>query len=174
MFMKRIRSFLYTEVVTMNITRRTATEHDADFLFQLLRATMQAYVVQTWRERDDAWQRQRFCQHFNPALCQIVLYQDQPIGVICVERRMTEIYLGKIELWPAYQGRGIGTALIIALVTEANQQRVPLTLQVLKVNPARRLHARLGFVICGETATHWLMTTPITRTTGEKDDTPHH
>jgi ribosomal protein S18 acetylase RimI-like enzyme len=157
----------------MNITLRTATEEDADFLFQLQRATMQAYVVQTWGEWDDAWQRRRFRQHFNSVACQIVLDQNQAIGVICVERDANEIRLGKIELLPAYQGRRIGTELLMALVTEANQQRVPLTLQVLKVNPARRLYERLGFVICSETATHWLMTTQIVHTTGENDDALH-
>ncbi len=143
----------------MNITLRAATQSDADFLFQVQCAALQTYVVQTWGAWDDAWQQQRFQQHFNPAACQIVLYQEQAIGVICVDRSTTEIHLGKIELLPAYQGRGIGTRLILDLLIEAAQQGVPVTLQVLKVNPARRLYARLGFVVCDKTATHWLMTT---------------
>jgi ribosomal protein S18 acetylase RimI-like enzyme len=32
-----------------------------------------------------------------------------------------------------------------------------VTLQVLKVNPARRLYERLGFRVTGETPTHFLM-----------------
>jgi ribosomal protein S18 acetylase RimI-like enzyme len=78
--------------------------------------------------------------------------------VIGVERRVTEIFLSQIELLPAFQGQGIGSQLITDLMDEARQQNLPITLQVLKVNPAQRLYQRLGFVVTGETATHFLMT----------------
>ena len=37
---------------------------------------------------------------------------------------------------------------------------MPVELQVLKVNPARRLYGRLGFQVTGETETHYLMQRP--------------
>lgn len=43
------------------------------------------------------------------------------------------------------------------LAAEARAAGLPLRLQVLKVNPAMRLYARLGLRIVGETATHLRM-----------------
>jgi ribosomal protein S18 acetylase RimI-like enzyme len=141
----------------MNVTLRIASVDDADFLFQLHRIAMQTYVMQTWRVWDEEWQLQHFQQYFDPFACQIIVLNGQDIGVISVGREGTSMFLSNIELLPAYQGRGIGTFLIKALLDEAHQKGVVLTLQVLKVNPARRLYERLGFAISGETATHYQM-----------------
>jgi hypothetical protein len=40
---------------------------------------------------------------------------------------------------------------------ESDQTQLPVKLRVLKVNPARRLYERLGFIHKGETPTHYLM-----------------
>jgi len=141
----------------MNVALRAATTDDADFLYRLHRAAMQVYVAQTWGQWDEAWQAQHFRQHFGPLTCQIIVLHRQDIGVLCVVRRATEVFLGNLELLPTYQGQGIGTQLLKTLIDEAHQKRIPLTLQVLKVNPARRLYERLGFSISGETTTHFRM-----------------
>jgi ribosomal protein S18 acetylase RimI-like enzyme len=149
----------------MDIILRAATTDDTDFLYRLHRAAMQEYVVQTWGQWDEAWQSHYFQQHFDPAACQIIVLHGQDIGVISVVRQVTDIFLSNIELLPAYQGLGIGTQLIKALVDEAHRKRVPITLQVLKVNPARRLYERLGFSISGETTTHYQMSATLSVTT---------
>ena len=62
-----------------------------------------------------------------------------------VERRPTEIYLSRIEIHPDYQGRGIGTRLVNALIDEAEQRGQDLVLEVLTVNHrAQALYQRLG------------------------------
>jgi GNAT superfamily N-acetyltransferase len=141
----------------MNVTLRVAAIDDADFLFRLHRTAMQSYVAQTWGAWDEGWQLQHFQQHFDPSACQIIMLHRQDIGVISVVRQETGMFLSNIELLPAYQGRGIGTYLIKTLLDEAYQKDVVLTLQVLKVNPARQLYERLGFAISGETNTHYQM-----------------
>ena len=141
----------------MNVTLRFTTLDDIDFLFRLHRTAMQTYVTQTWGAWDEGWQLQHFQEHFDPAHCEIIVLQAQDIGVISVVRQVTGVFLSNIELLPAYQGQGIGTSLIKTLLDEARQKGVVLTLQVLKVNPARRLYERLGFVISGETVTHFQM-----------------
>ena len=141
----------------MKVTLRVATIDDADFLFRLHRTAMQTYVAQTWGAWDEGWQLQHFQQHFDPATCQVIMLHGQDIGLISVVRQGTGMFLSNIELFPAYQGRGIGTYLIKTLLDEANQKGVALKLQVLKVNPARQLYERLGFAISGETATHYQM-----------------
>jgi ribosomal protein S18 acetylase RimI-like enzyme len=147
----------------MNISLRKATPNDADFLYRLHRAAMQTYVIQTWGTWDEAWQSRYFQQHFTPSTCQIIVVRGQDAGVISVLRRTTDIFLSNIELLPAFQGQGIGTHLITALIAEAQQKGISITLQVLKVNPARRLYERLGFVVNGETPTHYLMSRVPTR-----------
>jgi ribosomal protein S18 acetylase RimI-like enzyme len=141
----------------MDVTLRAATTDDIDFLYRLHRAAMQDVVVKTWGEWDEAWQSQYFQQHYDSSTCQIIVLHGQDIGAISVLRRTTDIFLSKIELLPAYQGQGIGTQRIRALIDEAHQKGVPITLQVLKANPACRLYRRLGFSISGETTTHYQM-----------------
>jgi ribosomal protein S18 acetylase RimI-like enzyme len=62
-----------------------------------------------------------------------------------VDYRPGEIYLSRIELHPGYQGRGIGTSLIRALIDEAARKGQDLVLDVLTVNfRAQALYQRLG------------------------------
>lgn len=65
-----------------------------------------------------------------------------------------------ISLFRPYQGQGIGTKLMQAMLTElaaAGYQRASLSVQ--KENPALRLYQRIGFKIVGDGAddTEWLM-----------------
>jgi Acetyltransferases len=143
----------------MKVTLREATANDLKFLYRLHRAAMEKYVVQTWGQWDEVWQAQYLSEHFDPDSCQIIVAESIDIGVISLVKRPTEIFLSGIEVLPAYQGQGIGTHLISGLMTEARGKGIPITLQVLKVNPARRLYERLGFSINGETATHYTMST---------------
>ena len=65
--------------------------------------------------------------------------------MIDVEYRAAEIYLSRIEIHPDYQGRGIGTSLISALLDEARHKGQDLVLDVLTVNyRAQALYRRLG------------------------------
>lgn len=58
---------------------------------------------------------------------------------------------------PTRQGRGLGTEIVRNLLAEAAAARVPVELQVLKVNPARRLYERLGFTVFAEATIHYRM-----------------
>ena len=79
-----------------------------------------------------------------------------------------EVFLRFIEVLPEYQNQGVGTALIKSILDEAHPTGQPVGLQVLKVNPARSLYERLGFLTTGETATHYMM-----RTTPEQQARPN-
>jgi len=139
-----------------DVVLRAATQADAGFLYDVLKATMQAYVAQTWGwdERD---QQARFRQEFEPGADRIMVLDGEDIGVISVERRTDEVFLDKIYILPRYQGRGIGSELINGVLAQAFGRDLPVTLRVLKVNPAKRLYERLGFVEVGETDASYLM-----------------
>ena len=138
------------------ITTRTATPDDYDFLWQLLKATMQDYVDQTWGW-DEAWQQTYFRGTFDPGENQIVVLNGQDIGVIAVKQTETAVFLSRIYILPEYQGQGIGTQLVESVKAEAFREGLPVTLRVLKVNPARHLYERLGFVVAEERGTHYYM-----------------
>ncbi len=140
---------------------RPATLEDTEFLFHLLKATMREYVDQTWGW-DEEWQQAYFQMRFDATKNQIIVLDDQDIGVISTEKRETEIFLSSIYILSEYQGQGIGTQLLKSLLAEAFGEGLPVTLRVLKVNPARRLYERLGFSVIRETETHYLMkVTPV-------------
>ena len=140
----------------MDVSLRPASHGDYDFLWWLHGATMRAYVDAIWGW-DEAFQRQYFRDHFDPARMEIVERAGEAAGYISVERREEFIFLGAIEIAPDFQGQGIGTGLIRDLQDEAQGRGIPLKLRVLQGNPARRLYERLGFAAMGETETHIMM-----------------
>ena len=141
-----------------NYTLRPASPDDFEFLFRLRAAALGPYVAQIWGW-DEGDQRQRFARAFDPSRYQIV-QSEEAIGAIEVERRAHDIYLANIELLPEHQGKGIGAALIRSIITEADAAHLPVALQVFKINPARRLYERLGFVVTGESENHYQMLRP--------------
>lgn len=139
-------------------TLRQATEADYAFLFHLHQASMKDYVTLTWGW-DEAVQQTLFRERFAPARCQMVVVEGREVGVLAVQHQSDTLFLANLQLLPDYQKQGLGTAIIQMLLGQASQQGIPVTLQVLKVNPARHLYERLGFRVIGETATHYLMST---------------
>lgn len=135
---------------------RPAIHSDRDFLYRLHVAAMRDLVTQVWGW-DEAWQVAYFDDHFAPSGSRVIIVHGVDAGVVAVEWRDTEAFIGTIEILPEYQGRGIGAAVIRQIIAEAKARGLPAALQVLKINPARRLYIRLGFVVTGETATHDLM-----------------
>ena len=138
------------------LTLRPAVQADGEALFQLLKATMVEYVAQTWGW-DEAWQRAYFWDRFDPAANRIVVLDGRDIGVLAVSDRHDAIFVKRLYVLPAYQGRGIGTQLLRGVMARAFTRGLPVRLHVLKVNPARRLYERLGFTQVGETETSYVM-----------------
>jgi ribosomal protein S18 acetylase RimI-like enzyme len=140
----------------MRVTLRAATAADDDFLYELHRATMKDYVAKTWKW-NESWQQDHFHQSFDPQTCHVILFNDQPIGALSVARRVDEVFLASVEISPEHQRQGIGTFVIRQVLDDAGRIGKPVVLQVLKVNPARRLYERLGFCLIGESETHYIM-----------------
>jgi ribosomal protein S18 acetylase RimI-like enzyme len=142
----------------MNISFRPAEAEDEDFLFDLHRQSMRAYIEETFGVWDEGWQRDYFHQHFHPQALQIIQVDGQDGGVLYLQERTEEFFIAGIEILPAYQRRGIGSTVIRGVIAEATRQGKPVALKVLKSNrAARSLYQRLGFGVTGETDTHYLL-----------------
>jgi ribosomal protein S18 acetylase RimI-like enzyme len=143
-------------MTVMEYSLRPASGDDFEFLFRLRAAALGPYVAQIWGWNEDD-QRRRFASAFDPSRYQIVQVLGEDIGAIEVDRGAREIAIANIELLPVWQGRGVGTALLRSALADADAANLAVSLQVFKINPARRLYERLGFVVVGETATHYQM-----------------
>lgn len=141
----------------MNYTLRPAVKGDYDFLYHLIEVCLKEYVDATWGWDDD-FQQGYFAEHFDITGCWIILVDGRPAGQITVIAQDQRYFISGIYILPQYQNRGLGSALIQDVLTQARKNGRPVTLQVLKANqPARRLYERLGFVITAEKLTHYAM-----------------
>lgn len=126
---------------------RPAKEEDRDFLFDLHRQAMRDYVEPVWGW-DDLAQRRLFDERFASRPFQVIQVEGDSIGVLQLEDRPGEVVLDLIELLPAWQGKGIGTAIIRSLLAQGKA----VSLRVLTTNPrAAALYERLGFRIMRRT-----------------------
>lgn len=141
----------------MKVSLRPATPDDSEYLCRLNEATIRPYAEQTYGPWDEAVARRIFAERFRPESTRIVVIDGRDAGMLDVRISERAVTLANIRVAPEYQGQGIGTRLIGEVIREAHRRGLPVALRVLKVNPARRLYERLGFVIVSETKTHYLM-----------------
>jgi ribosomal protein S18 acetylase RimI-like enzyme len=85
---------------------------------------------------------------FPQARFDIIELDGRPIGRIVVDRPGDRLHLIDQAIIPELRGRGIGTAIMRALMDEAAARRVPVVLEASSSNdPSMRLYLRLGFVV---------------------------
>jgi len=144
----------------MQYTLRAANATDHDFVRQLLLTTSKDFVEQTWGWTDEIRQLvdEDFERWFNPPESgQIVQVDGRDIGYLKVADHEDGVLLDMVLIDPTYQNRGLGTALIGPVLEEAHARGEAVVLQVLNVNPSKRLYERLGFVVTDELPNHYLM-----------------
>jgi ribosomal protein S18 acetylase RimI-like enzyme len=142
--------------MAVDYSLRPASKDELSALYAIHRAAMEDYVARTWGAWDDAWQRRHFEEHW-PGVRLAIEAATELAGFLDLDEQGASIHVVNIEIRPESQRNGIGSALLRAIQQRAEIKGVPVTLQVLKVNPARSLYERLGFKLTGETETHHQM-----------------
>ncbi|MDW9250051.1 GNAT family N-acetyltransferase [Burkholderia cepacia] len=137
--------------MTPAIRLRPACAADLPFLLTLRRLTMTVYLQRVGAPTDDEAHDRRIRANFDDAM--IVCDVDDAIGLPKVTRAAHEWHVHQIQILPDHQGRGIGEAVLNALLADAARAHVPVSLSVLHGNPARRLYERLGFRVESATDT---------------------
>jgi len=153
---------------TTDLNLRPAVSEDEGFLLHLYLAT-RTTDSQAWSL--DAIQRDLLLQMQFRArkLTYESEYADAEDDIICigtgpeagtavgrhlVARRRDEVLGVDLAILPKYQGRGIGTRILLDIQRECAADRLPFRLQVLQTNPAVRLYTRLGFKIVSQDPVH--------------------
>ncbi len=148
------------------VTLRRITPDDTPFLYQVYASTREEELAPLgWDESQKTafLQMQFTAQHryyheqFPDADYQIILSGDRPIGRFYVDRRPDEINILDIALLPEQRRAGIGTALLKAILAEADQAGKPVRIHVERFNPALHLYERLGFVKTADTGVYFRM-----------------
>jgi ribosomal protein S18 acetylase RimI-like enzyme len=93
-------------------------------------------------------QQEGYASAFPDATHWIVLVDAVPVGRLLVDRRPHEHLVVDVVILSAYQRRGIGTALMEAVVDDARGAAVPVRLTVALSEPhLKRWYERLGFQV---------------------------
>ena len=136
------------------IVLRPIETGDMDFLRALYAGTRESELAPLpWPvEQKQAFLRQQFelqHRHYHLAHAEaeflLILDDGEPIGRIYLERSVAQWSLIDIALIAVRRSKGIGTALLAQLLSEARATCSKVDLHVETFNPARRLYERFGF-----------------------------
>ena len=126
----------------LSIGRRPATDADIEFLEATHMTALSALVP------DQAALRQAFHDELQLPLTDVITCDDIDTGYLVLEDHGDIWWIEMLAIAPAHQGKGIGTAVLEALIADAP---VPVQLSVLRRNSrARALYERLGFRVVAE------------------------
>ena len=137
------------------LTLRPALADDEAFLFELRKATMTEHLARVGEPTDEAAHRARLLHRYDTA--RVVCIDGAPAGLLKAHRTDSEWVVVQLQITPALQGRGIGERALHTVLRAAQDDALPVTLKVLKGNPAKRLYDRVGFEVVGEDETQFYM-----------------
>ena len=120
----------------MRIGFRAAQIQDFDYCRSLYLAKIETVTPD---------QESSFHQRWQVLEVRIITCNGTDVGWLQSRAQDDALFLVQLFLETAAQGKGIGTETLKRLIKEAAEARVPMTLCVVKSNPAQRLYERLGF-----------------------------
>jgi GNAT superfamily N-acetyltransferase len=134
---------------------RPETEADVAFLCGLYVSTRwnELVPVVDWTEAQKraflesqfAAQRRHYLTYNADAERTVIEEHGVACGRIYLDRTPAKLHVVDLSLLPEWRGRGIGTALLQAVLAEAGAAGKRAGIAVEKFNPAQRLYRRLGF-----------------------------
>ena len=148
----------------VRLQRRLASPTDAEFGRNVHHQAYRDVVERQFGAWNVAAQDAYFRDGWSAAAHEIVECDGVPVGYVSVEDRSDLVHLRELVLLPELQNRGIGTALLRQVMTQAQERGVPVQLGTLHANRAAALYRRVGFREIGRTDTHilfeWLPADP--------------
>ncbi|WP_020140352.1 GNAT family N-acetyltransferase [Streptomyces sp. 351MFTsu5.1] len=132
-------------------TLRPATPDDVEPI-----AELRAVVLRPDLERlgrfDERRVRQRFRDAFVAAQLSVIESDGRLVGSVALRPAEDGHWLEHFFIDPGLQGRGLGSAVLSALLARTDAAGVTVRLDVLQGSAARRLYERHGFTVESEDA----------------------
>jgi len=153
------------------ITFRPITEskEDLEFLYKVYASSRAEEMTMTgWNEQQIKeflrmqfdFQHKQYMQNYQNASFDIILYHQQPVGRLYLDRRQDDIRIVDIALLTEFRRQKIGSKIMEALMAEADEKNVTLSLHVEHNNPALGLYHRLGFEKKDDTGVYFFLERP--------------
>src|ERR1700730_14728044 len=108
---------------------RAATGADRPFARHTHHVAFRDLVERRFGKWDEQQQDGFFEFSWSKLPHEIVLSNGEPCGYVCVEDRPADVYLHELVVHPDWQGRGIGTAVLNAVIEYARVRGVPVGLR---------------------------------------------
>ena len=91
------------------------------------------------------WVPSAFRQDFCAEETTMIQVNGQPVGYFCLKETDEERYLSNLQIEPNWQGKGLGSAVLNAILSTSEPK--PVKLMTFTDNPAMQLYERLGFEV---------------------------
>jgi GNAT superfamily N-acetyltransferase len=129
------------------VNTRPSTPGDREFLHELHHATYRDVVIRQFGIWDEQRQDESFVQTLADCEFRIVEVDGVAVGAIGVDERDDCVRLVELQILPARQGKGLGSALLHNLMLHAKSKNKSIRLRVLRESRARSLYERNGFAV---------------------------
>ena len=102
-------------------------------------------------------EQRQFKNQLDQSASRLISADNILVGFVMMPIKDGVFWIHTICILPEHQRKGLGTAVIRSLVKQAQQERMPVCLNVPRVNPARKLYERMGFRVIEENPFHFKM-----------------
>lgn len=143
----------------MRYRLRDASPADEAWLEDLRRRAYADLFIATWGGWDEVRHSRQFAESLGRGRISIIEADGVRVGMIQLSTGKDAVEIGEIQIDPRYQGRGLGTSVLLDVMSEARSRGRSVRLSVgLENQKAIRLYERLGFLTEWESDTHRHMT----------------
>jgi len=132
----------------MPVALRPALDQDFDYCRRLYFGEMEWIIEEL--HLDSVAQAVSFQQQWSSSQVRIMVLEGVDIGWLQTITQDDELFIAQMIIDRLFQRKGIGTEVMKYLIGEAGCVNQAVRLNVVKINPARRLYERLGFQITHE------------------------
>jgi len=137
---------------TISVHFETASAQDAEDLAALRVIAMRPSLERVGRF-DPQRARDRFLANFTPASSRHLVVDGHRVGFVVVRHQGDQLLLDHLYVHPAYQGRGVGGAVLAVVLADADAQGMPVRVGALRASESNRFYVRHGFELVE--ATEW-------------------
>ncbi|GHE78614.1 GNAT family N-acetyltransferase [Thalassotalea profundi] len=137
------------------ISFKRAEFSDRPFLLALRKSSMDKHLHAAGLKLNDEQHLQRIDEFFEESF--LIKYNNKNIGLVKLGMLTDRIHIRQLQIMPEFHNAGIGSKVVRLIKKKAVERTLPVTLNVLLENPAKRLYEREGFITEGQTELEYQM-----------------